>query len=320
MGVFILLGLFTIGCGTTGQPHTGQPQPPVAGKSIVKKTNIRLKGFRRAYRLHIPAVFAPDEPLPLLIVLHGAFSTAERMEQETGFSQLADREKFLVAYPNGMGIFGLLQHWNAGHCCGRAKKDRVDDVGFLDEMIKDIQRYVMVDDHRIYVAGFSNGGMLAYRFAAERSQTVAAAATLAASIGGRHEDDGEIWQIPAPKNAVPLLIMHGTADPSVPYAGGESTQHGGRFYLSVKESAAFWQKQNRCQPSPEKQSLRQDRVLVTRWKGSGPRQALVLYTLKDWGHQWPGRYFTEKLPVSHPLYAFDGTRRIWEFLKSYSLP
>lgn len=307
----VLSGVCCIGCGTTGPP-----QPPMAGKSVVKKTNIRIKGFRRSYRLHIPPVFTPDAALPLVIVIHGAFSTAEIMEQETGFSQLADREKFLVAYPNGMGIFGLLQHWNAGHCCGQAKKENVDDVGFLDEMIKDIQRSVMVDARRIYVVGFSNGGMLAHRYAAERAQTVAAAATLAASIGGRHEDDPAAWQIPEPDTPVPMLIMHGTADPSVPYAGGESKQHGGQFYLSVKASAAFWQKHNRCRTLPEKQTLRQEQVLVSRWKGVKPEQTVVLYTLKDWGHQWPGHYFTDKLPPSHPLYMFDGTRLIWQFFKS----
>lgn len=61
----ILIGLFIIGCGTTGPP-----QPPVAGKSIVKKASLRLKGFRRAYRLHIPAVFTPDAPVPMLM-MHG---------------------------------------------------------------------------------------------------------------------------------------------------------------------------------------------------------------------------------------------------------
>jgi len=76
------------------------------------------------------------------LALHGAFGTAGTMERQSGFSELADREGFVVAYPNGIGLFGHLQHWNAGHCCGRAEMDRVDDVGFLRYVIRDVSSRV----------------------------------------------------------------------------------------------------------------------------------------------------------------------------------
>ena len=91
------------------------------------------------------------------------------MEKFSGFSALADREKFLVLYPDGMGLFGYLQHWNAGHCCGKAAKDKVDDVGFIAAAIEDVCDHLRVDRSRIYMLGFSNGGMMAYRFAAEKT-------------------------------------------------------------------------------------------------------------------------------------------------------
>lgn len=307
-----------VGIGSSGCQVPGPSKPLAMGKSVVKKTDVRVNGLRRSYRLYVPENDVIGHPAPLVVVIHGAFSTAKEMERVTGFSQLADEGGFLVAYPNGMGLLGFLQHWNAGHCCGKAKKDGVDDVGFLETVIEDIQRHVAVDSARIYMVGFSNGGMLAHRFAAERSERVAAVAALAASIGGRDKDDEQMWQIPAPASPVPMLIMHGDTDDSVPYSGGESMRHKGQYYVSVERSMDFWMTHNRCHPTPSSRTLKQGHVRVTQGQHCDDPNAVILYTLKGWTHQWPGLYFTRKLPTSHPLHGFDGTRIIWEFLKSHS--
>ena len=80
---------------------------------------------------------------------------------------------------------GFIQHWNAGHCCGKAADEAEDDVGFVELVVKDAARRVQVDAARVYVTGFSNGGMLVYRAMAERTGLFAAAAPLAATHGGR---------------------------------------------------------------------------------------------------------------------------------------
>ncbi|MEJ2544517.1 MAG: PHB depolymerase family esterase, partial [Calditrichaceae bacterium] len=131
-----------------------------------RELNISVAGQNRSYLLHVPENFNQQMSVPLVIVLHGAFSTAGQIEEQSGFSDLADHEGFLVTYPNGaFGLFGFFQHWNAGHCCGKAQSDNIDDVGFLVDVIKDIQQQFNVDSSRIYMVGFSNGGMLTYRFA-----------------------------------------------------------------------------------------------------------------------------------------------------------
>lgn len=146
-------------------------------------------GFQRDYRVHVPVGYDGRTPLPMVIVIHGAFDTARGMEKFSGFSDLADIERFIVLYPNGIGILGLLQHWNAGHCCGKAAADGIDDVGYLAAAIKDAGKRLAVDRRRIFMVGFSNGGMMAYRFAAERGRMLAGVACLAASMGGRASAD-----------------------------------------------------------------------------------------------------------------------------------
>jgi polyhydroxybutyrate depolymerase len=159
--ILVVLSLLYMGCAVS------LPQDrPVGPKTYKNTLNIRVLGARRTYLVHIPSDYNPQKQLPLVVVIHGAFDTAKGMEKFSGFSDLADKEKFIVMYPNGIGILGFFQHWNAGHCCGKAASDNVDDVGFLAAAIEDVSARLKIDAARIYMVGFSNGGMMAYRFAA----------------------------------------------------------------------------------------------------------------------------------------------------------
>ena len=140
------------------------------------KLNVRVTGSRRSYLLHIPRGYDPARPTPLVVVLHGAFDTAKEVERQTGLSDLADREGFFALYPNGITLFGWLQHWNARHCCGKAMKDGIEDLGFVAGVIEQAQVHLNVDPKRIYMVGYSNGGMLVYLFASEKPETLSAVA------------------------------------------------------------------------------------------------------------------------------------------------
>jgi polyhydroxybutyrate depolymerase len=164
-------------------------------------------GFRPHYRVYIPSGYDGLTRLPLVVVIYGAFDTAKGMEKFSGFSHLANRENFVALYPEGIGIFGYLQHWNAEHCCEKAADDQIDDVGYLAKAINDVCSQLSIDRNRIYMVGFSNGGMMAYRFVAEHTEMLAPAAPITASIGGRPKAD-------APEKQLPILIMHGLDDDS----------------------------------------------------------------------------------------------------------
>jgi polyhydroxybutyrate depolymerase len=254
-------------------------------------------------------------------MLHGAFSTAKEAEIQTGFSELADKENFIVIYPDGaFGILGFLQHWNAGHCCGKAAEDNIDDLGFLDMVIADVRERFNIDKNRLYLVGFSNGGMMTYRYAAERSGSVAAAASVAASIGGRASQLDDVWVIPAPAHTVPLITFHGKDDRNVPYHGGRSPLKGGtREYFSVEQSIDFWVINNKCDHIPRLDKIYSGMITRQMWTECDNTKNIMvmLYSLEDWGHIWPGRFFTEKLDDTHPLKGFDAAEIIWEFFKMH---
>lgn len=274
--------------------------------------------FQRSYHVHVPAGYNNHSPLPMVVVLHGAFDNGKGMEKYSGFSRLADREKFIVLYPNGIGILGYLQHWNAGHCCGKAAKDNIDDVGFIAAAIEDVSHRLSIDKNRVYMVGFSNGGMMTYRFASERGDLLAAAAPLAASIGGRPDANAEEWRISKPVKPLPLLVMHGMDDDDIRYEGGRSQyRKGERTYVSVNESVDFWLNANECIGQPVVNAKAGGAVKVNTWNACKNSAVVALYKINGWGHIWPGVYFTRDLPEHHPLKGFDAARIIWNFFKRF---
>jgi polyhydroxybutyrate depolymerase len=309
--LFILLN----GC-VTPLPQSGD----TGSSTYIKKLPITVMGMRRSYLVHVPPDHQSAGPLPLVVVIHGAFSTAGEMERQSGFSELADRDKFIVVYPNGaFGILGFLQHWNAGHCCGRAAEKNIDDVGFLDTVIADIEKRFNIDKHRIYTVGHSNGGMLVYRYAAERSEKVAAMAVVAASIGGRASEQDPVWIVPPPAHPVPLIAFHGKEDWNVPYNGGRSPEKGGtREYFSVEQSIDFWVLNNKCREAPIRDTLYNGLVSRQIWTDQDNNSCVTLYSLEKWGHEWPGKYFTGSLGDDNPLKGFDAAEIIWQFFKSHT--
>ena len=312
--ICIMLTLSLLSCASSLPKDT--PQGP---KTYKNKMDVRIMGTRRSYLVHVPPDYTPQKPLPLVVVIHGAFDTASGMEKHSAFSELADREGFIVIYPNGMGIFGFFQHWNAGHCCGKAVNDDVDDVGFIAAAIDDVRLRLQIDPDRIYMVGFSNGGMLTYRFAAERGDILAGVAPLAASIGGRPSEDTPFWRIPDPVKPIPTIVFHGLADDDILYEGGVSLDRGGtRSVLSVNESVDFWVQHNGCQPNDVTTELLNGHVHVHSWGACSNDADVVLYLIENWGHVWPGPYFTTTLGEGDPLKDFDASEIIWEFFQSHT--
>ena len=306
------------GVAVTGCRSTAEVSPAAAGSTIVRKTGQRFNGFARTYRLHIPTGYRPQGAVPLVIAVHGAFSTASQFEKQSGLSALADRFGFAVAYPNGIGIFGFLQHWNAGHCCGKAAADDVDDIGFIDEVIDDTSQVLRIDASRIYMVGFSNGGMFTHYYGSQRAAKLAAIAPLAGPAGGRADSQHPMWQIPAPEVPLPVIIFHGTADEKVPYNGGTTgNKPDGRQYISAQASASLWVEANQCKPLPARRALREGSVEVTSWIDCRDGAEVRLYSVRDWGHQWPGPYFTDRLEPEDPLFGFDAAGIIWTFFEKY---
>jgi polyhydroxybutyrate depolymerase len=274
--------------------------------------DVRAVGLRRSYRLHAP----PREPgraLALVVAVHGAFSGPERMARRSGFSELADQEGFAIAYARGHGLLGRLRHWNSGHCCGFARKVGIDDVGYLKAVIEDARRQLPIDASRIYMVGHSNGGMLTYRFAAEHTGLLAAVAVSSGTVGGRPDEDEGEWLPPEPSHAIPILHVHGRADPIVQYEGGEDPRSSGRTWISAPDSARFWAEHNGCEADATES--REGILTLAEWSGCRDGAGVRLYSVDSWGHHWAGPRLTRRMGAA--AQGFDAASVMWRFFSQH---
>src|SRR5205085_2912776 len=110
-------------------------------------------------------------------VLHGGGNSVDDTVKTTGFDRAAADGDYMVAYPAG-----TRGEWNAGTCCGSAPSRKVDDVTFLTQVLDRLEQDYPVDRARVFVAGVSNGAMMAYRLACERADRVAGVGSVAGAV------------------------------------------------------------------------------------------------------------------------------------------
>jgi polyhydroxybutyrate depolymerase len=291
------------------------PAPLTAGTHEISITSNDLE---RQYFVHVPAKPAPAAGRPVVLVFHGGGSNAKVTILYTGMNQLADREGFLVVYPEGTGLLEAAKTFNAGICCGYAQRRNVDDVQFTRDLLDDLGRRTNLDPKRVFATGISNGGMIAYRLASELSDRIAAVAPVAGTIGS-----GAIQA----KRPVSVMHFHGTKDEFVNYTGGFGPRASTKVdFTSVEETIARWAKHNGCTVPAMAESLPDavaDGMSVTR-KACGPGKEgteVVLYTIEGGGHTWPGRESRLAGNVLGPSTKdIDANELMWEFFQRHPLP
>ena len=277
--------------------------------------SIRMSGFTRTYVVHFPAGRPASRPLPLVVVFHGGGGNARNAARMTGMSARADREGFIVAYPNGTGPFqnGLLT-WNTWVCCGTAHQLHVDDVAFVRAMVQAITGEYLVDRKRIYATGMSNGGMMAYRLGCEAADLFAAIAPVAGAL------DTESCKPSAPVSAI---IFHGEADKHVPYQGGKPTATIDRRHPRVDNPVSYavdvFTRANGCALQPTRTKTGHVRHDV--YSTCKNATAVELYSIEGQGHAWPGGQKGLRAGnVDPPTTEISATNLMWDFFKAHPKP
>jgi dienelactone hydrolase len=139
---------------------------------------------------------------PLVLLLHGLYQTPAEVEQATGAAAYSEAQHFTLVYP-----VGEKRAWDAGYCC---RRDSANDLGYLVDLVHYVSTLTPVDLHRVYIVGFSNGGMMAWRAVCQTHDVFAGAGVMAGAL---------LVKCPQPVHVVDL---HGLSDHTVPYAGGWS--------------------------------------------------------------------------------------------------
>lgn len=277
----------------------------------VTRQTLTFGGITRSYIVRAPVQLGRNAPrVPLVLVLHGGGGNALNAEQMTGFTEKARQEGFIVVYPEGTGrLKNKLLTWNAGHCCGYAMKQPVDDVGFVNALIDHLVQSYPVEAERIYVTGMSNGGMMTHRLGIQLSDRLAAIAPVVATVFGDEKKAA---------HPVSALMINGLLDKNVPPAGGPPGGRGtnawdGSPTRPALEQAAFWAKANGCKDEP----LEHDSSERTLWRYPCPSgRAVELMLVKDNGHAWPGGQPGSRR-ADTPSSSLNATDLIWEFFQTH---
>jgi len=310
----LLLTLAFLGQLSGFAPAASAIETEAVVRSSVSGNTLMHDGLRRSYTVHVPDGISGKGRVPLVLVLHGGGGNAANAERMTGFSAKADREGFIVAYPEGSGRFkGRILTWNAGHCCGYAMTHRLDDTGFIRALIDTLIRDYPIDPKRVYVTGMSNGGMMTHRLGRELPDRIAAIAPVVATLFGDEDK---------PREPVSAIMINGQLDTSVPNAGGAP---GGRFASAwdgrparpALDQLAFWAKANGCSNDAADDTPRYDRGDYVLWQARCPAGlATELYLVKNTGHAWPGGQ-RGTARADDPGTTVRATDIIWAFFKAH---
>jgi polyhydroxybutyrate depolymerase len=294
---------------------------PQTNGSIIPVDEIRTlehDGRERTYLLYVPYGLHENEPVPLVFVFHGGGGDGSGMASLTKFDRLSDLKKFIVVFPDGVG-----NSWNDGrqNPASEAYRLNVDDVGFVDAMIETVSLEFPVDQRKIYATGMSNGATFCHFLAAQRASTFAAIAPV---VGGLAVPFYEQFN---PDDNVSVLIIQGTADPLVPYNGGQIYGIYGEnrgAIIGTNDTVELWRQNDGCNNISVNEELPNvdltDGCLVTQytWGSCNANSAVVLLKIEGGGHTWPGgaQYLPESI-IGRVCKDFKTTDLIWGFLKDH---
>ncbi|MFV0134735.1 alpha/beta hydrolase family esterase [Streptomyces sp. HMX87] len=311
------LALLLAGCGSSAEPArpAAAPSPAATPSGSVTSTpgtreQLRVDGRTRHYLLHRPtADGAPGDDRSgtgrrkaLIIAFHGRGSSPAELREQSGLTADARARGMLIAFPEG-----LREAWGAGTRATAQRPDPDLDVRFTEALVGHLVRTEGADPARVHVVGFSNGGSMALRMAAERPGLVAGAA----SVSGQLPSGSAAVE---PAGPVPVMVVYGEDDPVRPPAGWPSPPPDPREPITPTRSArasaeAFAVAGGAGEPVTGRERG-YDRTVWRLAKSAGEVRLLVVH---DAGHTWPGSSLTPPKGFGPTSEALNATAEILGF-------
>lgn len=242
--------------------------PPGWEISAVRTT---YQGVSRYYLVarprHVSATL-----LPMLVVLAGRDMTPARMESSSGFLPLVGQA--VVVYPDGYD-----ESWNAGYCCGAAHREGIDDVGFIEQVVRSVLSSQPGTSARdVYLAGFSNGGRMAYLMACSDPRAFAGVAAVEA-----------VSVSPCSRaSPVPLITVAQTGDPLLTIPIGARPKHiAGHTETTVDALVDHWRSLEGCTGPGDQTPYDSGALTVYSWTNCTSPGRVSLAVYKGGKHRWP---------------------------------
>jgi len=275
---------------------------------LVDRTNGKIKssGMTRRFYLHVPKSVRRSDPTPLVITFHGFAEWPAHVMRTSGWNKLADQYGFLVVYPSGTG---MPKHWRTRGVKGQPD-DPALDVQFVNDLILFLEQKYNIDQSRIFINGFSNGGGISHLLACKMADKIAAFGSVSGAL---------LYPMQAnePTRPMPLIAFHGTADPIVPFNGGPSRSFEIPFPV-VPDWVRNWAVLNGCEPDPAV-IFNSTHVSGIQYDGLPGQASVIFYTIDGGGHAWPGGIPLPKWLAGSTTNEINATALMWQFFSQHSL-
>lgn len=198
-------------------------------------------GSTRNYQVYVPNNYNESNPASMIVTLHGLGGTIDNFKN-IGFAQVADTTNYVVVVPQAVSDIIAGTAWNSGAgIFGYYPNSNVDDIGFLNALIDQVQTDYQINPDQIYMCGYSMGGFMTQRMACEANEKLRAVASVAGTLGSAIESCN-------PGRAIPVAHFHGTADETVGY-------YENSFGNSVDDLISIWITNNLTNPNPVHTSI-----------------------------------------------------------------
>jgi len=266
--------------------------------------SIFVGGVYRNYRLYVPAIYTGATARPLILNLHGYTSSANAQQLYSNFMPIADTANFLMVFPNGTKDGSNQPFWNAG-----ISSVLVNDIAFLSALIDSLDLTYNINLNRVYSTGMSNGGFMSHTLACELSNRITTIASVTGSIFTT-----QFGTNCNPTRPVPVMQIHGTNDPTVPYAGSSTM-------MPIDSVVKYWVTKNNCNPVATFSNVPNTSVTDGctaehyRYLNGTSASSVELYKIIGGTHTWPGFPFGG---VGTNL-DINASKEIWRFFNKYSL-
>ncbi len=271
----------------------------VSAQNTVSGTMLH-DNVERIHKIYVPSSYSKDKPAPLLLLIHGYSEPAGWILEYTKFQPLAEKYGFIIACPEGKINKAKVPSWDFQSTNDKGGLKDIDYISsFIDKLVTDYS----INEKKIYITGFSQGGFMSYIAGCSLSKKIAAIAPVSGLM-----PSSDVFKCNM-VHSTPAIIINGDNDTAVAYNGNQ-------FGKSVEATLNFLADFNKCDKTPVITSIKDqnpddDQTIEKYAYLNGENNTQVVhYKVIGGTHLWPGREGNN---------SFEATPAIWEFLSQFKL-